>query len=660
MGLLILYSGDSLLAFGQEPSLAGSLSAGWSYSEALEIVKESKKDPFTTLGLDYRNHLFYPQFLTYRVRPRYSRGFENIFTGRSKGSGMEIDSSFLPQRPWPFTFRYAKFKRLGVISGLGSNYARLLSENEDSTLNFTGQYLVPDHPNFTVQFTKFATAVNPEQVLEQGFATKGSVFSLSGRHSWKEWDLKGSLQFRDVKNLTPFRNGDSALLREGKTDTKNFRLQAFRDLSSNTHVSATAYHNKTGTEIANNFVARDYSGFDGQLRFTPREQLQGWVQAGLTRSSLESQIPSLLVRDRGEFLGTSSANVSNRFLQSRLRYDVTSNLSVVGRSRYSQTATPTLNQLSRSGSFWTNSTGISFKKNEPSWSLNSSYNLISNLTRFERQSPGSLLGHSFQSGVAVGNPSIIRGGASFEWTTGREETGVLFGTKNDTRRVSFNLSKAIFWRLVLESRGGFQKQHYRTPNVESDFQSRDYAVLLRGPRFHVAYSRQIGSGDAWQFLFEEAPLAETSVAETKLIQATVSEIAASGTTLSAHSQSFPIVVSVLSQMAANSGTPQEEGRSPISATDVLSAITGSHNSMTSITASFTINRHMSLQANWQGRIQALGRSFPSRYEQQQIAYTWRFRNMAVEAAYSNYRFDFGSPVFRKQILFRVTRDFRIF
>ena len=204
-GLVVLLSAGLFPAAAQNQARTfnGSLSTGWSYSRASSFFQEERENAFGTLRLDHQGYILFPQFLTYRLRPRFSRGFENIFSGRSQGTGVDFDTTFLPQQPWPVSFHYSKHRRLGLLSGLGSNYARTLSENDDSTLSVIGQYLVPGRPNFTVEFNRYAAATNPEQVLIQGLETKGRIFSIFGRDLRKGWNLLGRMVLQNRQNLAP-------------------------------------------------------------------------------------------------------------------------------------------------------------------------------------------------------------------------------------------------------------------------------------------------------------------------------------------------------------------------------------------------------------------------------------------------------------------------
>lgn len=110
LGLLILLLVGFFPASAQERGLTGSLSAGWSYSQAKETFKEVRKDPFTTLKLDFQNYLFDPLFLTYRIRPRFSTGFENIFTASRRVRGLKL---------LPRSFRNGPGRLLSTLPNFG-------------------------------------------------------------------------------------------------------------------------------------------------------------------------------------------------------------------------------------------------------------------------------------------------------------------------------------------------------------------------------------------------------------------------------------------------------------------------------------------------------------------------------------------------------------
>ena len=77
-------------------------------------------------------------------------------------------------------------------------------------------------------------------------------------------------------------------------------------------------------------------------------------------------------------------------------------------------------------------------------------------------------------------------------------------------------------------------------------------------------------------------------------------------------------------------------------------------------ATWHISHSAGLRALWRDQEQSIGSLMASRFEEREATFSWQFRKVRLEAGYMVYRYDFGTPVLRKNIIFRIIRDFQVF
>jgi hypothetical protein len=581
--------------------LTGSLDFGWMDTTARETFREHRSNPFTTLRLDFQSYLLNPGFLTYRVQPRLSAGFQGGFTGVSEGSGIAFESTFLPSRPWPFHFRYSRLRRSWLTSGLGSTYARFLARNDDSILGFDWQYAVPNHPFFQISFDKVLTATLPESVLLRGFETRSRTLSLTGRDSRGGWNLDGALSLQRLDTQFPLRFEQGTMVVESKSDVRNLLFLAQRPLSEDLNFFFS--FNRTGhqVEFEQGLLHQNFNTLTAKLDYQPRGRFQAWTQARFTRSDLESAAPARLGVTA---FAIPPVQISNAILDSEARYRVHPYLSVFGRSEFTQVRAPLAGQVQRAGNFWNTGGGAQFFRSTKRLTLGSSYYLFTTLTRFESEFPGNLVGHAWDGSVSAGDPAVVRATGQGSVSRSREDVRNLLFSNTAADRARLELARTFFRRWTVQVYGGLAKMRFRRPELRSEFLGKDYGASLTARRYYVGYTRSSGSGDSFQQLFGVIPNVPP-------------------------------------------GSP-------------LFLLVGSANSATGLNASWNLTSRLTMRGIWRRQSQTIGSLLASRFEQQEATLGWSFRKVRAEAGYLVYRFDFGSPVLRKMIFVRITRDFRVF
>ncbi len=582
--------------------LTGSLVFGWMETTGQEFFREHRSNPFTTLRMNFQSYFLDPTFLTYNVQGRLSSGFQEGFTGMSEGSGVAFDATFLPARPWPFRFYYSRSRRLSFFSGLSTSYARFTSRNDDSTLGFQWHYSVPKGPALDVSFSKVSATTTPETVLAQGFETRSRTLSLSGHDYRKGWFLNGSLSLQRLDTQYLLGSEQGSTLLTNRNNIKNLIFLAQRPIRRSLNFLFSANRTANNVEFDRGRFDQAFDSLLGKLEYKPG-RFQGWSQVRLTRSTLESRASTLL---GGPAFLLPSTRISNRMFDAEARYQLRPYLSFFGRSEYTQIVAPETAFTQRAGNFWNAVSGAQFLRSHKSLVLSSSYYLYTTLTRLQTDSPSRLLGHAFDASVSVGDPSRVRLSGLYALNRSREDARSLFFITSDSDRGQLAVARTIFRRWTLELRGGLARMRYERQDLRSDFLNRDYGVDLRGTRFYLGYFRTIGSGDSFQ------PLLGLGVIPP-----------------------------------AGLGRP-------------LSLVAGSSSANTTVHGFWNLTHSIILRGTWRGQVQTFGSLFSSRFEQQEATLEWHFRRIRFEAGYVVYRYNFGSPIFRKQIIFRVTRDFRLF
>lgn len=589
----------------QEPvqRLGGALSFGWLDSYVRETFIEGRKNPFASLRLDYQSYLWDPDFLSFRIQPRLSTGFQDAFTGMSEGSGAAADIVFLRRRPWPFRVRYARFRRSIWTTGLNLSYARYTSRNDDSLLGLQWQLLLPSLPKLEINFDRSASATAPETVLAQGFDSRSRTFSLNARDNRWGWSFNGAASLQRMDTDYVLGRTDGPLLIGNRNRIRNVLAMAQRTIHDGLNLMLTANRTSNLTEFDRGLFDQSFQAAAARLDYRPPGRFQAWTQARQTESSLEStpfQLPG------AEPASLPSAKVANQMLDGEARFEIATGTNLFGRTEYTRVQAPKVEGIQQSGSFVNVGGGILTARKWRSLNLAGSYYVFTTRTEFARDNSTNLWGQALDASVSAGDPARIRVSAGLMINRSRENVRAFLPYSSQAERVQGALARTFFHSWTLEVQGAVARNRYDRQALRSDFIGRDYGASLTGPRVYVGYSRAIGSGNSYQPALGFLPVLQGEL--------------------------FPPVLLVV----------------------------GSSNSLTMANAAWNLNRWMSLRGIWRGQVQTVGNLLSSRFEQQEATLNWQFRKVRLEAGYQVYRFNFGLPIIRRAAIIRVTRDFLIF
>ena len=584
-------------------SLTGSLSVGWLDTSAHEVFSERRSNPFFTLGLDYRDSILDPGFLTYRVQPQFSAGFLNVFTGMSEGSGIAFDSTFLPRRPWPFRFHYSRFRRSLLTSGLGTSYSKFTTRNDDSNLGFQWSYSVPRQPSFEVTFSNVAVSAEPEALLNQGFDTRSKNLALSGRDSRWGWNTSGSASFQKLDNRYLVGSTAGPLALENKSDLRTFVLMSQKSLASNLDFLMTATRNVNRTDFDRGVFDQQYDSASGKLDYRPTGRLQAWALARVTHSDLESAVSTAA---RPVPVAVASTNLRTGIADGEVRLRVLPALSIIGRTEQTWTDSTDQNGISRQDRNFNTVGGVQYIRPGDRLSLAASYYVNSLRSKAAGDALADSLGHSGDASVTVAVPRVLRLGVNASVNRTREDVFIFLPYHSRSERYGVSLLRRFFGRCDLEVQGSIMKSWFTRQRQRSDFRSRDFGVRLDGRSWQLSYNRTRGTGDSIQSLTDGGPIG--------------------------------IVGPAIPLFFASSSSSSTESAS----------------------AAWTPLRPFQLRAVWRNQRQTIGPVLASSYEQREAVFSWQYRRLRFEAAYLLYRYDFGSPTFRESIVGRITREFQVF
>ena len=583
--------------------LGGSLAFGWLDSYARETFIERRTNPFVTLRLDFQSYLLDPDFLTFRVQPRVSTGFQDAFTGMSDGSGVAAETVFLRRRPWPFRVRYARFRRSIWTTGLNPTYGRYISQNDDSLLGLQWQLLLPNLPKLEINSDRAASATSPENVIAQGFQSRSRTLSLVARDSRWGWSFNGGAWLQKMDTDYVVGGTDGPLVIENRNKIQNLVFMAQRTIHDDLNLLLTANRTSNRTEFDRGLFDQSLQALTAKLDYRPPGRIQAWTQARRTKSSLQStpfQLPGAAL------VYLPSAEVDNRMLDGEARFEITAGTSLFGRTEFTNVGAPPVQGIQQSGNFVNAGGGILTARKWKNLNLNGSYYGFVTRTDFARDNSTNLWGHALDASVSAGDPSRLRVSAGLMMNRSRENVRAYLPYSSQAERVQGALARTFFHSWTVEVQGAVIRNRYDRQTLRSDFLGRDYGVSLTGPRVYAGYSRSIGSGNSYQPALGFLPALPGELFPPALI------------------------------------------------------IVGSSNSMTMANAAWYLTRQISLRGIWRNQVQTAADLLSSRFEQQEATFNWQFRKLRLEAGYLVYRFNFGSPIIRRSAIIRLTRDFQVF
>lgn len=579
--------------------LGGSLVLGWLDTASRELVEDQRRNVFSSLRLDFRDSVIDPAFINYRVQPLLSTGFQDAFTGVSGGSGVAVDVGFLSARPWSSRFRYSRFNRTMLSGGLSPRYARLTADNDDSLLGFQWQLTLPTLPTVDFNVSRSAVATRPEDVLEQGSASKSRLLSLNVKDTVGKWSVNGGFdrQHLDTEFLTASPRVPLALDTTNELGTATLQIRG--PLAKRVMFSAGANRTSNRSEFAGGLFLQDFDTYDARLEYSSPARLRVWTQARVTQSDLESRSSELV---EGPVFVLPRTSVSNRIWDTESKYRLLRDLSVVGRFQYTRVSTPGTGDH-QAGDFVNSGGGVQYSRDSRRLQLAGSYFVNRYLTRFAADAESDQLGHSLDTNIGVGDPALIRASAGYSLSRSREDVRTFLPVRSDSERVRFGLDKALRRGWKVDAHWDRTTTRYDRESLRSNYHGTSVGAAIGGGGIHLALDRAYGSGDSFQ------PFLDTV------------------------------------------GTPV-----PIA--PLLLAL-GSSNRSTTASAGWRVRPALFVRAAWRDQKQSIANSFASQVEQRDLAVTWRFRQLDVELGYLLYRFDFGSLAFRRSLFVRVTRGFRL-
>jgi len=609
--LLLIFTGGALCAqtapWEGGKHLTGSLAAGWMDNKARGRFEEHIQNPFTTLKLDYRSYVLSPYFITYRVQPQLSSGFQGVTSGVAEGSGLAFETSFLPMSRWPFRFRYYRIQRPLLMAG-DNSYTRFLSNNSDSLLEFDWRYIVPNRAVYEVRYSRVSNITTPEAVAARGSDVGSKNFSVNARDKWKRWLFNGYFNRQDQQRLVVLgsqKEGTDVMFGSDYTlDTAGFYAQ--RPIRDSLQFSASAIRTSNYGVFTTGDYRFKYSSASAGLRYAPSDRLRTSVRGQYTGNFSQYTAnpgaglnPVLLPptsRDTGQVEATAEY-----VLHPALRF--------FGRAEYTTITAPPEQVFDLTGTVKTAGGGVSHSWSKPWLSVATTYSIFANYTRLRGASPGDALGHALDTSASVGTASTIRTTASFTLIRSRQQFDTPLPYEDDSERIRLAVSRRIVGRWTAEAFAGLYRSRFNRAEVNTRLDGREYGGRIDGRLLSVYYNRTILAGESF-FLFIPG-VTDTDGAPAALLE---------------------------------TGAPLND-----SSTDNTTA-----------TASLHPARQLTIRGVYRARRQMLGPQLAAWFEQQEAWLEWRFRKLRFEAGYVLYKYQFSGGSFRKAIIFRWVRDFRVF
>lgn len=603
LAILVVWKAEAQSQPQEAPrSLSGSLTAGWLDSVSRETFEEQRKNPFTTLKLDYQSYLLDPEFLTYRVQPRFSTGFQDAFIGLSDGSGVAFETAFLPKRPFPLRFRYARFRRSLLTSGLAASYAKYISRNDDSVIGLQWQLDVHNLPKFEIAWNKIATATAPEAVLAEGFETHSNLLTLSVRDTRMGWVLMGSesIQKLDTAYLLG-REGGPAYGRN-RTRINSAVVTAQRRLWERTNLFASANRSASGASFEHGDFNQMFDAATAKLDYHSGTKMSAWAQGRNTRTSVDAEVVGIA----DQILPYPKTMAENRIVDGEVRYRLWPALTLMGRAEVTWVLATGTAFAQRPGTFRNVGGGAQYFRTRRTVTTGLSYYLYRTFTDFAFAPTASLTGHAVEGSLGFGNPAFLRTTVGGAFTRSNELMRGLLPFRSSAERLNGTLARRVVRGWTLEVQGALLHTAYDRQELRANFKGQDYGASVSSAHGLFSFFRSVGWGSSLQALWRP-------------------------------DQPLPAGTGLLYGLGVGSST-----------------------SATTMSAAWTVNSALTARAVWRSQRQVLGNVFASSYEQREAIVQYQYRKLRFEGGYQMYSYNFGTPIIRRSILFRMTRDFQIF
>ncbi len=585
--------------------LSGSLAVGWMDTKARGRFDERIQNPFTTLKLDYRSYLLSPYFITYRVRPQVSSGFQGGISGVSEGSGLAFETSFLPMSRWPLRFRISRIERPLLMAG-DNSFTRFLSNNADSLMELDWRYIVPNRAVYEVTYSLISNVTTPEAIALRGSDVSSKNLTVSGRDKWKRWLFNGYFNRQDQRRLAILgskKEGTDVLFGSDYT-LDSAAIYAQRPIRESLLFSASAVRTANQGVFTTGDYRFDYNSLTAGLQYTPGDRLRTAVRGQYTDNF--SQYSARPGNGLNPALLPPTQRATGR-VEATADYQLHSALRLFGRGEYTSITAPRGQPVSLTGTVKTAGGGLAASWSKDWFSLASTYSIFMNATDLVGASPGDTLGHALDASASVGTASTVRTTASFTLIRSRQEFDTPLPYESDSERLRLSVSRRIVGRWTGEVFAGVYQSRFNRAEINTSLNGREYGGKIHGRLMSIYYNRTILDGESF-FLF------------------------------------------IPGAAGFDAGKLNEEAV----------ALNSSATDNTTLTASLHPARQVTIRGIYRERLQMLGPQLASWFEQQEAWLEWRFRKLRFEAGYILYKYQFSGGSFRKAVIFRWVRDFQVF
>jgi len=582
---------------GSYRHLSGSVALGWLDSETTDVRAGSTTNPFTSITLDFRDAVLDPAFINYRVQPTVGTGFQDLFGTASPRTGAAAEVNFLPKRSFPLRAFYSRFRRTTLTSTY-QYYGKVLSRNDDSRAGVNWRLMAPRWPNLDLSAVDSNVTAQPEEVLTAGYSQRTRTIALNGSDRRWGWSLDGNVQFQRLAAERLGASSSGAVAFDSTTDLRTLRLLGQRDLGRAFSIILNGTGTRAEGRIAGGFYRQRHQTYSGRLLFEPTARFSTWLEGRFSDSGLEARSA-----DVPAFV-VPRTDTTNRIADVETRYEAVRGVRLIGRLEFTNSDIASTGKAARSIDFLNTVGGIMVQRRVDWADLNGSYTL----TRYSRREAGASdsdqLGHSLDVSASVGRSSLVRATVGYSLSRSTQDVRAALPYVTDSQQVRLSVEKTFGLGTTIEAHWNVTDSSYDAGDVRSAYGGHGYGGMLRVHRVQMAVDHGYGSGNSVGQMFD------------------------------------PLAV-------------QTDVGPPI-------FLIGSNNEYTRATVQWKVNATLSARGVWRDQRQALRSLQMSRIEQREATLQYRFRLITVEGGYVFYRYDFGSPVFRKSLMIRAVRRFQWF
>jgi len=580
--------------------LSGSVALGWLDSETTNARAGSTANPFASITFDYRDAIIDPAFISYRVRPTLGTGFQDLFGTSSPRTGAAAEADFLSKRSFPLRVFYSRFRRTTLVSTY-QYLGRILSRSDDSRAGMHWRLVAPRWPKLDLSAVDSDITAQPEQVLTSGYGQHTRTLALNGSDRRWGWSLDGNVRFQRLAAERVAGSASGPVPFDSTTDLRTLDLRGQRDLGRALSIFLTGNSTRAEGGVAGGFYRQQHQTYSGRLRFEPTARFSTWFEGRLSESGLEAR--SADVGDAPGFV-VPRTDTTNRIADVEARYEAFPGVRLLGRLEFTRSDIASTGKPARAIDFLNTVGGIAFQRRVDWADLNGTYTLTRYLRRDVGVSDSDQVGHSLDVSASVGRSSLARATVGYSLSRSTQDVRAALPFVTNSQQVRLGVEKTFGSGTTIGAHWNLTDSKYDAGDVRSAYRGHGYGGMLRVYKVHVAVDHGYGSGNSVEQAFD--PLAART-----------------------------------------------DGGLPI-------FLAGSNNDYTRATVQWKVNATLSAHGVWRDQRQVLRSLLGSRVEQREATLQYRFRLLSVEGGYVSYRYDFGSPVFRKSLMIRAVRRFQWF